>query len=88
MRLSDLKRIVAEIEAETVAYNPDPDITFWLPRRPELVEPGPNDSVSFIETKINEAAPMCENRVLGTAIRVVQVNGDFTIPLMTVPFYR
>lgn len=88
MRLSELKALIAQIEAETLSINPDPTIHFWHTRGPHLTEIGLGDGESFVDFDIDTTHEMREHRIGHTDSQVAQVRGDFTLPLVKVPFYK
>lgn len=94
MRLSDLKALVAEIEAKKTTD--DPKIYFWIHRSND--KPGPRESDCFINYTLDLnaiAGSVNEHKIIGpksghkgmTVCDTVYEPGDFTFPLTVSPFY-
>lgn len=87
MRLSELKKLVADIENHRTPNNPDPRITFSLCRDEDLSEVRAEESRVFIDFDIKLSPHILEDRVVDTLPGTVCTRGDFTFLLSRVPFY-
>lgn len=88
MKLSQLKQLIADVEAARVEGNPDPDVQFWVPRTERHPPAGRLESYSFIDFEIDASDEMKAHRIDAVCRDVVQQRGDFTLPLIVVPFYQ
>lgn len=86
MKLSELKAYIAEIEA--MSPNNDPDISFWIERKEGWPQAGEKDSHCFIDFEIDRSDDLKQHKIEGSCKDTIQTKGDFTIPLMVVPFYK
>ena len=89
MKLSQLKEMIAHIEANLTQFpsNPDPDIQFWVQRTENHPKAGPMEADQFIDYTIDMSDTYKAHRVDAVAPNVFQKPGDYTIPLLVAPFY-
>ena len=90
MKLSDMKAMLAAIEANTYETNPDPDIAFWIRRyhgSERLDEVREKESDFFLDFVIDGSSPITNHRIDAISKPIRQVKGDFTIPLLRANFY-
>lgn len=90
MRLSDLKALIAEIEAKKITE--DPMIDFYV-SRPEVQQVRREESEQFVNfdldlNAIQSVATEHMVRHCAANLKTVYVDGDFTLPLIVAPFYK
>lgn len=90
MKLSQLEALIHAVRARSHEYpsNPDPDIRFWITRTPRLLAAGSHESEQFVEFDIDWSEEVINHRICAAAPNVKQGKGDYTIPLLVVPFYK
>jgi len=92
MKLSELKDLVANIEAAALVTNPDPDIQFWVPRM-RIKDEEVKESQHFVqfEPRVGIAGVEVQHHrvcVSPDNLAVLAKLGDFHIPASVMPFYR
>lgn len=90
MKLQDLELMIAKIRADA-GKDVNPDVSFFLLRTANMSTTLAGESHSFIDLDIEACAAdrQDNNRIVGqnTQYPTRQTAGDYTIPLMRVPFY-
>lgn len=92
MKLSALKALVADMEANVIPENPDPTVEFWVVR--DLIEePTERDSQHFLQFSLetNKAPVGAKYHQVWKSpdnMKMMASAGDFHLPAVPVPVYR
>lgn len=93
MRLSQLKSLIAQIEAACLPSNPDPDIRLSVERSAVITGPGPLESTTFVDfdlaTSQIKTGFIVDHRIVdyGRPEDYIPSPGDYSLPLEVVPHY-
>jgi hypothetical protein len=86
MKLSALKKLVADMEELTL--DRDPDVRFYITRNEAEREAGPKQSAHFIEMEPHANTSLRDCVVVVQYPELIPDVGDFSIPMTLLNVYR